>query len=180
MHPSHHASFLCILPMHPSCASFVCILLVHHSYASLCILMHPYASLCILMHPHASSCIIMHPYALLCMQRVRRRPRFEGLRLCDLRGGESWPTAAISMENPYCNCKLTTPVENPYCSCSLTIPMENPYCSCKLTRVRPGHVRGRRGRALEVAIRREFCHSAAPPSPVSRRFNTDREGVSAK
>ena len=27
-----------------------------------------------------------------------------------------------------------------------------------------------------LAGRQEFCHSAAPPSPFSRRFNTDAEG----
>ena len=31
-----------------------------------------------------------------------------------------------------------------------------------------------------MSPRREFCHSAAPPSPFSRRFNTDGEGMSAK
>ena len=32
----------------------------------------------------------------------------------------------------------------------------------------------------EIGRRREFCHSAAPPSPFSRRFNRDDEGVPAK
>ena len=34
-------------------------------------------------------------------------------------------------------------------------------------------------RQLEPSRRRDFCHSAAPPSPFSRRFNSDGEGVSA-
>ena len=29
-----------------------------------------------------------------------------------------------------------------------------------------------------VAVGREFCHSAAPPSPFSRRFDRDGEGTS--
>ena len=32
----------------------------------------------------------------------------------------------------------------------------------------------------EASRRRESCHSAAPPSPFSRRFNMDGEGMSAK
>ena len=34
--------------------------------------------------------------------------------------------------------------------------------------------------AIGGASRRRDCHSAAPPSPFSRRFNMDVEGVSAK
>ena len=34
--------------------------------------------------------------------------------------------------------------------------------------------------ASKPSRRREFCHSAAPPSPVSRRFDMDGEGVSAR
>ena len=38
----------------------------------------------------------------------------------------------------------------------------------------------RRRRAGAPSRRREFCHAAAPPSPISWRFNRDREGVSSK
>ena len=34
--------------------------------------------------------------------------------------------------------------------------------------------------SIGTAVRREFCHSAAPPSPSSRRFNRDDERVPAE
>ena len=65
--------------------------------------------------------------------------------------GAPWPTAAI-------------------------IPMENPYCSCKLiTRVRAGRAGSSPPRCVAPGRRRD-CHSAAPPSPFSRRLNRDPEG----
>ena len=39
-------------------------------------------------------------------------------------------------------------------------------------------VEGRLDRAHRLRRRREFCHSATPPSPFSRRFDRDGEGAS--
>ena len=44
--------------------------------------------------------------------------------------GESWPTAASPIDNPYCSCKLTATATCEPWPATAT-PMENPYCSCK-------------------------------------------------
>ena len=49
---------------------------------------------------------------------------------------------------------------------------------CGPNRAVPG--RPRSSAETGLRRRREFCHSAAPPSPSSRRFNRDGKGVQAK
>ena len=56
------------------------------------------------------------------------RIQYDFGRFCDEIYGESRPTAAIPMENPYCSCRLRGVLEQPRCrERTAAIPMDSPY-----------------------------------------------------